>query len=166
MNGDRRFYGKFRGKVTDNDDPSKLGRLRAQVIEVYGTHDSPWAMPSVPYAGDGVGLLLLPPVDAWVWFEFEHGEPDTPIWSGCFWLGQQTQKLNASSPAIKILKTDSITITIDDSQKGQGTITIATAANASVTIQGSSITLDNGSNATVGLSSSTVQINGSALEVT
>jgi uncharacterized protein involved in type VI secretion and phage assembly len=166
MNAERRFYGKFRGKVTDNDDKNKLGRLRAQVIEVYGTNDSPWAMPSVPYAGDGVGLLLLPPVGASVWFEFEHGDPDTPIWSGCFWLGQQTQSLNAGSPAIKILKTDTVTITIDDSQSGQGKITIATAANASLTIQGSSITLDNGSNATVGLSGSTVQINGSALEIT
>ena len=27
----------------------------------------------------------IPPVGANVWVEFEGGDPDYPIWSGCFW---------------------------------------------------------------------------------
>src|SRR5690242_16334218 len=79
------FYGKYRGVVTDNADPLMLGRVRAKVQDVLGDNESGWALPSSPYAGDGVGLFLIPPKDALVWVEFEHGDPDYPIWSGCFW---------------------------------------------------------------------------------
>ena len=51
MNGEGRFYGKFRGVVSDNRDPSNLGRIRAKVADVFGEEASGWAMPSVPYAG-------------------------------------------------------------------------------------------------------------------
>ena len=49
------------------------------------TDDSGWALPAVPYAGDGVGFFMIPPIGASVWIEFEHGDPDYPIWTGCFW---------------------------------------------------------------------------------
>ena len=42
-------------------------------------------MPCAPFAGSGVGFFALPPVGANVWVEFEGGDPDYPIWSGCFW---------------------------------------------------------------------------------
>jgi uncharacterized protein involved in type VI secretion and phage assembly len=44
-----------------------------------------WAVPCTPYAAPQAGFLLLPPVDALVWIEFEAGDPNYPIWSGCFW---------------------------------------------------------------------------------
>ncbi len=166
MMGERPFYGKYRGQVTQNQDQEGLGRVRATVVEVYGANDSPWALPSVPYAGDQVGMMLIPAVGAWVWVEFEHGDPESPIWSGCFWERGQTRPFPASTDTTKILKTDTVTITIDDSQSGQGSIKIETTAGAVVTIQGQSITLDNGSSATVGLSGSTVQLNNTALQVT
>jgi len=31
-----------------------------------------------------MGLFALPSVGAGVWIEFEHGDPDYPIWSGCW----------------------------------------------------------------------------------
>ena len=60
MNGKRtptgtRYYGKYRGVVVDNSDPRQLGRLKAHVPEVLGDVDSGWALPCVPYAGDGSG---------------------------------------------------------------------------------------------------------------
>jgi hypothetical protein len=39
-----RFYGMYRGTVTDNQDPLKIGRIRARVPEVTGEADSQWAM--------------------------------------------------------------------------------------------------------------------------
>ncbi len=80
-----RFFGKYRGLVVDVDDPDKLGRVKAQVPEVLGDVDSPWAIPSVPYAGKDHGLVLLPEVDDGVWIEFEAGDPSRPIWTGCWW---------------------------------------------------------------------------------
>jgi uncharacterized protein involved in type VI secretion and phage assembly len=44
-----------------------------------------WALPCMPYAPPQGGVMFLPPVGAPVWIEFEAGDPDTPIWSGCFW---------------------------------------------------------------------------------
>jgi len=79
------FLGKFRGKVIDNRDPLRQGRIRVEVPEVLGDGTLSWAMPCVPYAGPGVGLLAPPPVGANVWVEFEAGMADRPIWVGCFW---------------------------------------------------------------------------------
>ncbi len=80
-----RFYGKYRGLVVDVDDPDTLGRITAQVPEVLGDTDSPWALPCVPFAGDKHGLVLLPEVGDGVWIEFEAGDPSRPIWTGGWW---------------------------------------------------------------------------------
>src|SRR5260370_14770039 len=120
------FYGKYRGVVTDNRDPLMLGRIRAKVLDVLGDKESGWAMPSVPYAGKSVGLFLIPPTDASVWIEFEHGNPDYPIWTGRFWAQGELP----ATPAIaemKVLKTDLCTITLNDVQ-GIGGVTIETTA--------------------------------------
>jgi hypothetical protein len=80
---ERRYYGKYRGKVTDNIDPLALGRIKATVPAIVG--GMAWAMPATPFAGKRMGLGFVPPVGANVWVEYEGGDPDYPIWSGCFW---------------------------------------------------------------------------------
>ena len=50
-----RYFGKYRGTVTDNADPTSRGRLKVNVPAVLGDLEV-WAMPCVPYAGDGVGF--------------------------------------------------------------------------------------------------------------
>lgn len=80
----KQFWGKYRAQVKDTSDPYKLGRLKLLIPDVLGSHTSGWAQPCFPFAGPGVGLFLVPPKDAWVWAEFEHGDPDRPIWTGCF----------------------------------------------------------------------------------
>ena len=32
-----------------------------------------------------MGFFALPADGAGVWIEFEHGDPDFPIWTGCWW---------------------------------------------------------------------------------
>lgn len=158
------FYGKFRGVVTDNRDPLLLGRVRVRVQDVLGEHESGWAMPSVPYAGNGVGLFLIPPTDALVWVEFEHGDPDYPIWSGCFWA-QGEVPASPATPEMKVLKTDVGTITIND-LPGAGSITIETQSGMKIVMNLQGIEINNGQGATIKMSGPQVSINNGALEVT
>jgi uncharacterized protein involved in type VI secretion and phage assembly len=162
MNGAGQFYGKFRGVVSDNADPNNLGRIRAKVSDVYGEEQSGWAMPSVPYAGKSVGFFMIPPVDALVWMEFEHGDPDYPIWSGCFWADNEVPVSPASADK-KVLKTGAGTITLDDTQ-GSTSITIETTNSLKLKMDQQGIEISNGSQKIM-ISSSSVSVDDGALEV-
>jgi uncharacterized protein involved in type VI secretion and phage assembly len=150
---EERHYGKYRGIVTDNDDPKNLGRIRARVPEVLGDEESGWAWPCTPYAGEGVGAFAIPPAGAGVWIEFEAGDNTHPIWSGCWWGSDQLPKDNQGSqatPPLKIIRTErGLMVTMNDSSQAitfsdengrnmleikvqQGKITIKGAAKAVV----------------------------------
>jgi len=164
MNGEGPpFYGKYRGVVTNNNDPLMKGRVRARVPDVYGEHDSGWAMPSVPYAGNGVGLFLIPPVDASVWIEFENGDPDYPVWSGCFWA-QGEAPAQPTAPQMKVLKTEAATITLNDTP-GAGGVTIETQMGMKIAITTTGIEIDDGQGGVIKLTGPKVTINNGALEV-
>jgi hypothetical protein len=109
----RQFFGKHRGQVANNLDPMQQGRLQVSVPSVLGDGRLSWAMPCVPYAGAGVGFFMIPPVGANVWVEFEAGDTNFPIWSGCFWGVGEVPALPAL-PQMKVIKTDGITLTLSD----------------------------------------------------
>lgn len=88
-----KYFGKYRGLVSDIEDPDGLGRIVAEVPAVYGEALSPWAMPCVPFAGPSHGLALMPEVGDGVWIEFEAGDLGRPIWSGCWWADGQRPEL-------------------------------------------------------------------------
>jgi len=157
------FYGKFRGVVSDNRDPLMLGRVRAKVQDVFGEEESGWAMPAVPYAGKSVGLFLIPPTDASVWIEFEHGDPDYPIWTGCFWA-QGEVPATPGVADMKVLKTDAGTITIND-VPGAGGITIETSQGMKIVINSVGIEINDGQGGSVKLTGPQVSVNSGALEV-
>lgn len=114
----RRFYGKYRGKVANNIDPLFLGRIIPIVPAVSGLPLT-WAMPCVPYAGSGVGFYAIPPVEANVWIEFEGGDPNNPIWTGCFWEEGQAP-LEVPTPETFIFKTTSTTMILRELPGGDG----------------------------------------------
>ena len=55
----QRFFGKYRGEVTDTNDSTNRARLKVKCPAVLGEQEV-WAMPAVPYSGDGIGLFALP----------------------------------------------------------------------------------------------------------
>ncbi|VVB95199.1 Uncharacterised protein [uncultured archaeon] len=160
----KKFLGKFRGKVENNVDPMQLGRIQASVPAVLGEGKMSWAMPCVPYAGNGVGLFAIPPVGANVWVEFEGGDPDYPVWSGCFW-GSGEVPAQPAVAEMKVLKTDTVTITVDDTPGACG-ITIETASGMKIVINTQEIEITNGQGGSIKLSGQQVSINSGALEVT
>ncbi len=80
-----KFFGKYRGMVVSALDPEGRGRILVQVPDVLGMGISTWAMPCLPFAGLQMGMYVVPPPNAGVWIEFEKGDPDYPIWTGCWW---------------------------------------------------------------------------------
>lgn len=131
-----RFYGKYRGRVANNVDPEGRARLQVEVPEVRGSVLE-WALPSMPYAGDGVGFFALPPVGTSVWVEYEGGNLQYPIWSGCFWQRGEIAAADAL-PQVAFLKTDQATIRIDNTR---GEILIEIGA-ASITLTSSEVKID------------------------
>ena len=194
LDGRQRYFGKYRGLVTDNNDPSSMGRIRARVPSVLHDVESGWALPAVPYAGDGVGFYMIPAVDTGVWIEFEGGDLSLPIWTGCWWGSGQLPE--GAGPDVKIIKTVGHTLTLDDTSGSEkielihssGTkltvdstgITIEHSGGARIAIDSSSIAIDNNgprialdasgitidnNGRTIALTSSSVTINGTSLEV-
>lgn len=131
-----RFFGKYRGRVVDNADPTGRGRLRVVVPAVLGEEEV-WAMPCVPYAGDQVGFYALPEADVGVWVEFEAGDPSYPIWVGCFWQDGQVPQAD-SDPNVKFIRTGKVTLRIDDDA---GEIEISTEGGSTLKITGTEMEL-------------------------
>lgn len=166
MNGG--FFGKYRGVVTDNQDPEMMGRVRATVQDVTGDDETGWAMPCAPFGGSQTGFFALPAVGAGVWIEFEHGDPEYPIWSGCWWGSSAEMPAAVLDPPYKkvILQTEGgISITLDDTP-GAGGITLETADGQKVELSATGIVIDNGQGAKIELSATSVSVNDGALEVT
>jgi type VI secretion system secreted protein VgrG len=82
---DNRYYGKYRGYVSNVTDPQNTGRIKAYVPRLLGEAETGWAMPCTPYAGPDQGFYAIPEVGAGVWVEFEGGDLSSPLWSGMWW---------------------------------------------------------------------------------
>jgi hypothetical protein len=114
-----KFLGKYRATVLENIDPLQIGRLLVAVSDVSGIAPSSWAMPCVPIAGIQTGFFSLPLIGSGVWVEFEQGDPDFPIWVGCYWgsfaeVPLQAQLVPPEVPGITISTPLQSTIQVSD----------------------------------------------------
>jgi hypothetical protein len=184
-----RFFGKYRGTVEGNFDLTGRGRLDVKVPAVLG-EEVVTAMPCVPYAGDGVGLHLLPEAGTGVWVEFEAGDPSRPIWAGFFWADGEVPE--SAQATLKILKTERNTLSFDDMsgeillENDQGASTTmavdivhdagatvaiapggvtAEATTASVEVSATGVACSSGGLGKVEVTSASVSINSGSMEV-
>jgi len=160
------FFGKYRGEVANNIDPMQMGRVQVKVPAVLGDGSLSWAMPCVPYAGSQVGFFATPPVGANVWVEFEGGNTDYPIWTGCFWAVGELPV--PALPQIKFIKTDGIKLELSD-LPGAGGCTLEVGPPVvplplKLVLNASGIEMSN-SASSVKLSPVSVSLNNGALEV-
>lgn len=165
-----KFFGKYRGMVLNNIDPMQQGRLQVQVPDVAGLAPLTWAMPCVPVAGINMGMLALPMIGAGVWVEFEQGNPDYPIWVGCFWgsaaeLPVLSHMVPPSVPGITLQTPLKNGIVISDVPGPTGGIQIQTATGAMISVTDIGIMISNGKGAVINLTGPTVDINLGALTV-
>ncbi|QDT90458.1 phage baseplate assembly protein V [Gimesia algae] len=168
--GIRTYLGKYRGTVINNVDPLNKGRLMVQVPDVLGTDISTWALPCLPLAGPNNGFYALPIMGSGVWVEFEQGDPDYPIWVGCFWGSAAEVPALAKSipplvPGITLQTPLGNGISISDVPGPTGGITLSTATGARIMINDLGIFIENGRGATLKMVGNMVDINDQALTV-
>ena len=165
MTNGAQLQGLFRGEVVNNVDTQRMGRVQIKVPSVFGENPLTWAMPCAPYAGPGVGFFLIPPVGAKLWIMFERGDPEYPVWMGAFWESADDVPASPQIPDMKVLKTDTATVTIVDGP-GPAMLTIEGQGGLKIEMGPSGLEITNGQGATVALQGPKTSINGSALEVT
>lgn len=184
---ENRYYGKYRGKITDTHDPKQLGRLKAKVPELLGDQEIGWALPCLPYGGTkDTGLFLVPEVGSNVWIEFESGNLSHPIWTGTWWSepsgNEVPSEAQMTEPTVKILKTkaghrielhdsdgqEKILITNKDGSIVEmdysGTVISSDNGRSSIKLDAQGITLSRGANK-IKITDISVTINDIALEV-
>lgn len=129
----RKLYGKYRGKVVDNVDPSQRGRVRVSVPGVLSARTAPWAELCLPVFA---GLTSAPPaIGSSVLVEFEAGDARRPICSGRLWSGQD----EPGGRDITLHTVTGATIAI-----GEAGITISNGQGASITLNGPNVSINNG----------------------
>ena len=164
--------GKYKGSCVNNQDPKGLARIQVQVADVLGFNVSNWAMPCLPIAGAPLalglpsGFYMVPPVGTGVWVEFEQGDIDRPIWTGCFWRSTEEVPPLAQAPPplhdILLQTPGQYSISLSDT-KG---IQIRSPSGAVIVVSDAGITLNNGKGATVDLVAHATSVNNGGLIVT
>lgn len=102
-----------RAKVTDNEDPNNLGRVRVQFDWQAQLDDgmmTPWLRMAQPYAGGGKGFSFIPEIGEEVMIDFEGGNAERPYVKGTLYngVGDPDSKWlpnNNSSNQIKAIRT-------------------------------------------------------------
>jgi hypothetical protein len=157
-----RYYGKYRGHVTKNDDPYDLGRIKAKVPRLLGDEETGWALPAFAYGGaSGQGLFAVPDKGASVWIEFEGGELSYPIWSGTWYTSGAIPE--SAKPGKKILKTKSgHKIVLDDDKK---VLEITDSNGNSIKMDSDGIAIIDSNGNSIRLTASGISVNDGALEV-
>ena len=163
------YVGKYRGSVVNNVDPENRGRILASVPGVPGLDKAPttWALPCVPIAGKQRGVYTVPEPGAGVWIEFEHGDPDYPVWTGC-WFGSAAEmpsELLAPPYRKVLLKTEGGHSIVLDDTPGVGGITLQTSGGQKIVLSATGVEITSGQGGTIKITGPQVSVNDGALEV-
>jgi uncharacterized protein involved in type VI secretion and phage assembly len=169
-NESQQFFGKYRATVINNVDPMQIGRVQVIVPDVSTFIPTSWAMPCAPVGGLQMGIFSVPPVGAGVWVEFEQGDPDYPIWVGCYWgEAAETPVLAHAVPpevaAITLQTTLQNGIVISDLPGPTGGIMLKSTTGATLIVNDTGIYIQNGKGASLTLIGPTVTVNEGALTV-
>ena len=171
MSEPKKFFGKYRGTVINNIDPLQIGRIQAMVPDVSSLLPSTWAMPCLPFGGMLTGMFTVPQIGAGVWVEFEQGDPDYPVWTGCYWgTAAEVPVLAKTVPpgvsGVTLQTTLQNGIVVSDLPGPTGGIMLKSTTGATIIVNDTGIYIQNGKGASITMAGPTVTINNGALVVT
>jgi phage baseplate assembly protein V len=174
---DRRYFGVAEALVVDTDDPEREGRVRLVLPWFDESMVTDWCRVSQLHAGNGYGSLFVPHEGDEVLVGFVHGDMRFPMVLGGLYNGQDKPASHrAQDKDQKLIRTrHGHELLLDDSPQAEavrlrtaaghevhlddpgGKVVVKTAAGASVTLEGTTITVDGGGGVTVRGSSVTVE---------
>jgi hypothetical protein len=167
-----RFFGKYRATVINNIDPLGLGRLLVMVPDVSALIPTSWAMPCVPIGGLQTGFYAPPLIGSGVWVEFEQGDPDYPVWVGCFWgsaaeVPALARTVLPAVPGITLQTPLQNGIQVSDMPPTPvtGGVILKSATGAMIVVNDTGIFIQNGKGASIMLVGPSVNVNNGALMV-
>lgn len=79
---DQKYFGKYRGIVTNNSDPAQMARIKANIPDLFGTNETGWIDSANGFLPNSV---FIPSVGDKVWIEFEDGNINLPIYTSCWY---------------------------------------------------------------------------------
>lgn len=139
-----RVYEPVIALVTDNKDPTKLGRVKVKYPSLSDQDSSWWAPIIMLGAGKNRGWFFIPEKDDEVLVLFEHGDVNRPLVVGALWNGKDKapDKNPGGNPRRVIKSRQGSKITFDDDKNqliiedgtGAGKITFEADSNK-ITIQ-------------------------------
>lgn len=172
MSEEKKFFGKYRATVINNIDPEFRARLLCMVPDVLGPVPSSWCECCAPLAGPTgtpMGAYMVPPIGAGVWVEFEQGDPNYPIWTGCrFGIGDIPPLAMAGlpiSPSIVLQTAAQNMIQISDLPGPTGGIMLKSTTGATLIVNDTGIYIQNGKGAMLTMLGPTIDMNAGALTV-
>jgi uncharacterized protein involved in type VI secretion and phage assembly len=136
-----KVYETLIGVVTDNKDPSKLGRVKVKLPILSESETTFWVPIVMPGAGKNRGWFFIPEPEDEVLVIFEHGDLNRPLIIGSLWNGKDTppsDNKNGKNDARMIKSRQGSKVTFDDSENpniviedgtGKGKITLDTKNN-------------------------------------
>jgi hypothetical protein len=179
-----KLLGKYRGVVINNIDPTKRGRLLVEVPDALRNVPSTWAEACLPLAGMtglSMGSYFVPPVGAAVWIEFERGDVNRPIWTGCRMpstsdvpLSSQMITPPVSGMAMETTNKNAIIIsdlapsvppTVMPPTIPTGGVVLKSASGASIVVNDAGIFISNGKGATINMVGPMITVNNGALVI-
>jgi uncharacterized protein involved in type VI secretion and phage assembly len=171
MSAQKKFFGKYRGTVINNIDPMQMGRIQAIVPDVSNLVPTSWAMPCTPLAGIQNGMFAVPIIGSGVWVEFEQGDPDYPIWVGCYWgtaaeLPALSRLAPPVIPSITLQTPLQNGIIISDVPGPTGGIMLKSTTGASIIVNDTGIYIQNGKGASIVMVGPSITVNQGAMLIT
>jgi uncharacterized protein involved in type VI secretion and phage assembly len=134
-------------KVTRNDDPEGLGRVKLNLPWRGDAFETEWARIASPMAGGDRGLFLLPEVGDEVLVAFDRDDIRYPYVLGALWsrTDQPPEKNSDGKNDVRLLKSrKGHVVKIDDGQRGL--IQIQLSDGKKIEIDDDGIRLDDGAN--------------------
>ena len=156
------YFGKYRGIVTNVDDPNNQCRIKARVDGLLNGQETGWALPVAPFAGDGHGMVMLPAVGSGVWIEFEAGQLDHPLWSGAWW--GSGQRPDPQGSRVRVIVSEQGHKVILDDEKGELKLVHGAITGPEITLTDSEIVLTCGA-CEIKISTDNISLNNGQIKI-